>query len=63
MPFACCSQSNNAATASQALFDLKLQLTPLLEKSQYSTPSKTAPLVTGSTAQTDFYGTAPLCIQ
>jgi hypothetical protein len=57
------SQSNNAETASQALFDLRLQLTPLLEKWQHSTPSKTLPPMTGSIAQADLYGTAPLCIQ
>jgi hypothetical protein len=63
MFFACCLQSDNAETASQALFDLKLQLTPLLEKSQHSTPSKTLPPMTGSIAQADIYGTASLCLQ
>jgi hypothetical protein len=62
MFFAHCSQSNNAETASQALFDLKLQLTSLLEKLQHFIPSKTPPPVTGSIAPADLYGTAPLCI-
>jgi hypothetical protein len=40
------SHSNNAESASQALFDLKVQLTPLLEKSQHSTSLETLPPVT-----------------
>jgi hypothetical protein len=43
MFFALFSRSSKAETASQVLFDLKLQLTPLLEKSQHSIPSKTLP--------------------
>jgi hypothetical protein len=60
--FTCSSQSYNAESASQALFDLKLQLTPLLENSECSIPPKEPPPVTGSIAQTDLYGTAPLYI-
>jgi hypothetical protein len=55
MFFTCRSQSNNAESASQGLFDLKLQLTPLL-------PPKAPLPVTGATAQADLYETAPLWI-
>jgi hypothetical protein len=62
MFFACHSQSNNAETASQALFDLKFQLTPLLENRQHSITLKTLPPMTGSIAQADLYGTSPLYV-
>jgi hypothetical protein len=63
MFFACCSQSDNTESASQALPDLKLQLTPVLGSSQPSVFLKTPPPVTGYIGQADLYGTAPLCIQ
>jgi hypothetical protein len=59
----CPLESNNAKSTSQALFDLKLQLTPLLGNSQHSTLPKTSPIVIGCIDEADLYRTAPLCIQ